>query len=565
MHVGAIHHVRPHPSWALALGLMLGIVAPGANARTPSGPAGLAWGAAVVQANEISCPNGIDADVVFMLDRADFLTNPQERQLQVEFLQKLLAEFRVGPRTPWVAVGASGVQPCDAGPVNLPQQAVLFGSGELEGEPGYDDLLDATSNGMAGVSTCDGTNLRDVVYVAQGPLTGECRNQYIVIVSHGYANRPNDVGDDPAELAYQAATEATSNGVGVITVYLDLDHATEDEWDGSLPPAPGRPLLQAMASNQTSAFFEVTSTNGLDAVVTGLRDLLCDDCNGNAWADTFELPGGDANTDGVLDACDCDGDGVVDRWQFSEGAADCNGNCVLDTCDVAAGTSADQNGDGIPDECVAPGSPGPISCVDTDRDTVCNSDDNCIFVSNEDQADADGDGVGDACDSCPRTANSDQSDEDRDSVGDICDNCPDHENLDQADVDDDGFGNACDNCPGDGNLDQLDTDGDGVGDLCDNCPQIDNPDQADANADGVGDRCEIEEPPRPVLDNQNDNAQPDEPPAAEPDELQVQQGAAEGDLLRTGSCGIYNGVAIVTLPLFLLFWKGARFHSRRRD
>jgi hypothetical protein len=43
------------------------------------------------------------------------------------------------------------------------------------------------------------------------------------------------------------------------------------------------------------------------------------------------------------------------------------------------------------------GSPPATACADTDRDTVCNADDNCPQVPNPDQADADGDGRGDAC------------------------------------------------------------------------------------------------------------------------------------------------------------------------
>src|SRR5712664_3034843 len=38
---------------------------------------------------------------------------------------------------------------------------------------------------------------------------------------------------------------------------------------------------------------------------------------------------------------------------------------------------------------------------DTDGDTVVDAADNCVAVSNLDQADSDGDGLGDACDPCP--------------------------------------------------------------------------------------------------------------------------------------------------------------------
>jgi hypothetical protein len=46
---------------------------------------------------------------------------------------------------------------------------------------------------------------------------------------------------------------------------------------------------------------------------------------------------------------------------------------------------------------VAVGAPPAPACADTDRDMVCNADDNCPKIANPDQEDADGDGRGDAC------------------------------------------------------------------------------------------------------------------------------------------------------------------------
>ena len=65
--------------------------------------------------------------------------------------------------------------------------------------------------------------------------------------------------------------------------------------------------------------------------------------------------------------------------------------------------------------------PAHSGCPDSDRDGICNEEDNCRLSSNSDQADGDGDGRGDACDHCP-------ADPDNDIDGDgICgdvDNCP---------------------------------------------------------------------------------------------------------------------------------------------
>lgn len=63
------------------------------------------------------------------------------------------------------------------------------------------------------------------------------------------------------------------------------------------------------------------------------------------------------------------------------------------------------------------------ACVDGDGDGVCDEDDNCPAIANDDQADTDGDGVGDVCDNCPDEPNADQADEDGNGEGDACDGC----------------------------------------------------------------------------------------------------------------------------------------------
>ena len=60
------------------------------------------------------------------------------------------------------------------------------------------------------------------------------------------------------------------------------------------------------------------------------------------------------------------------------------------------------------------------SCIDTDNDGLCDTEDNCPSVVNEDQADGDGDGVGDACDNCAPFYNPDQIDADANGIGDAC-------------------------------------------------------------------------------------------------------------------------------------------------
>jgi hypothetical protein len=63
----------------------------------------------------------------------------------------------------------------------------------------------------------------------------------------------------------------------------------------------------------------------------------------------------------AVDRLFCGGDTWIEISVVYIGAAssDCNANGVLDSCEIAAGTQADSDGNGIPDECVDPILPCP--------------------------------------------------------------------------------------------------------------------------------------------------------------------------------------------------------------
>jgi len=57
-----------------------------------------------------------------------------------------------------------------------------------------------------------------------------------------------------------------------------------------------------------------------------------------------------------------------------------------------------------------------VGAFDTDEDGIADSEDNCPYVPNADQADSDIDGVGNVCDNCPNTYNPDQADSDSSGI-----------------------------------------------------------------------------------------------------------------------------------------------------
>lgn len=116
-----------------------------------------------------------------------------------------------------------------------------------------------------------------------------------------------------------------------------------------------------------------------------------------------------------------------------------------------------------------PPSPTPTP-VDSDGDTIPDSRDNCILVSNPQQEDMDGDKVGDGCD----------NDADGDGIPQDGDNCSFIADTNQTDIDNDGQGDICDS----------DDDGDEVPDALDNCPLAANREQSDVDGDGQGDACD---------------------------------------------------------------------------
>ena len=421
-------------------------------------------------------------------------------------------------------------------------------------------------------------------------------------------NAPGDV-----QAADYAVAVANEYGVPIITLA------------GSPARNPCNVSLAAQVAAGTggTSIVTVSSSNLEQDLLTALRNVELANCearqtecdDGNACTTDVCVDNCCTHTpDSTLPGCgpgpgpnpgctDTDGDGICDAqdncWLIpNSNQADADGDGHGDVCDncptVANVDQADGDGDGVGDVCdncpttVNPKDPDTGLQSDTDGDGIGNACDNCPTAPNGSQADADADGIGDDCDDCDLGANTDQ---DGDGVFDACDLCPATPDTSNADSDGDRIGDVCDNCPLVANAAQFDADADGVGDACDNCPSVSNPGQEDSNNDGVGDACE--QPATEPFCNVGEDARCDDqdlctvdtcvdntgdglgdacthaPLCADGQTCNAETGVCEEEPApqptpagRGAGCGIYNGVALILLPAWLVTWKGVRRHRR---
>lgn len=218
--------------------------------------------------------------------------------------------------------------------------------------------------------------------------------------------------------------------------------------------------------------------------------LIWPDCNENWITDADDIAAGtsaDVDGNGIPDECqDCNGNGVFDLDDIAAGTSDdCNVNGVPDDCDLTQRISSDCDFNGIPDDCdLAAGTA--LDCNDNAIPDFCEAG---LYLQ-----DCNGNIIPDDCDLAAGTS----VDENGNGLPDECEpDCnengvPDFVDLESGSLD----------CNVNGIPDECDTDcnGNSIPDDCDlnagtsnDCDSNDVPDECDedCNENGIADGCDI--------------------------------------------------------------------------
>ncbi len=172
---------------------------------------------------------------------------------------------------------------------------------------------------------------------------------------------------------------------------IDVDPLFADSAADGLHLQPASPCRNA-GNPVLAAEDGATDIDGDPRVLGGRVDIGADeiavDCNANGILDWIDLQDGTS--------ADCEGDDVPDEC---EPFLDCNGNGVRDQCDIAAGVAFDCNANGVPDECEPFADCNGNGVFDACESGDCNGNgvpDLCEILSGA-SPDVDGNGLPDEC------------------------------------------------------------------------------------------------------------------------------------------------------------------------
>lgn len=215
---------------------------------------------------------------------------------------------------------------------------------------------------------------RDMPYGGVAWLSAICRGYGYSVMGYalgftGDITRPDVFNYD----VHVAAHEIGHNCGAWHTHNYELDECDD------LASAPIRGPIMSYCSQTNSGGNAMTDVRFHTVIRQAMREHFAEandefpncfyrDCNGNAVSDTGDILAGtsaDVNANGVPDECeDCNDNGLLDPEEVAgtlldlngnlipdECEPDCNGNAFPDDLDILNGTSIDLWGNGVPDEC----------------------------------------------------------------------------------------------------------------------------------------------------------------------------------------------------------------------
>ncbi|MBT5738963.1 MAG: hypothetical protein HN891_04645 [Planctomycetes bacterium] len=233
----------------------------------------------------------------------------------------------------------------------------------------FDGVLDSCEIDLGSETDCDLDGIIDSCQIAANPATDCDANGVLDICEAAGIFSYVDNVSPPAPIADNLPPviriiEVTQAGlVDDVDVALDLTHT----WIGDLAISIANPSGTSVnlhsqtggSSDDINAIYDDDGNPGTTAPSSPLSAFDGASGLGNWTLTISDNAGGDSGSllTWGLDISiagagipDCNGNGIHDGCEISA-ANDCNLNGVLDQCDIANGTSADNDGDGIPDEC----------------------------------------------------------------------------------------------------------------------------------------------------------------------------------------------------------------------